>query len=281
VLASTYSNFELIIVDDCSKDHTVNIAKSYVEKDSRIKLYVNEKNLGDYPNRNRAASYAMGKYIKYLDSDDVIYPYSLHIMVEAIEKFPKAAYGIPDASHRHLTKPFPFILTQREAYFNHFFDTAVFSPGPSASIINKDIFLKEGMFNVLRYSSDTELWLRLSKKYSCVIYQPFLIWWRVHEGQEHDLGNKNMNYLEANFSLYNNYLKQTDIPIDPFDAVRALQNYQILFLRNLFLANLKILNLKRTSNLIKKYKIPFSSFILSVLPFRKLKKIFLKVFKYF
>ena len=45
VLASTYKDFELIIVDDCSKDNTVGIAKKYEELDSRVKVYVNEFNL--------------------------------------------------------------------------------------------------------------------------------------------------------------------------------------------------------------------------------------------
>ncbi|MBK8712927.1 MAG: glycosyltransferase family 2 protein [Niastella sp.] len=72
VLASTYQNWELIIVDDGSKDDTVAVTKSYAEKDNRIHVYVNEKNLGDYPNRNKAAFYANGKYLKYLDSDDLI-----------------------------------------------------------------------------------------------------------------------------------------------------------------------------------------------------------------
>jgi len=74
VLACSYQDWELIIVDDVSTDASVAIAKSYEQKDARIKVYVNDKNLGDYPNRNKAASYAKGKYIKYLDADDIIYP---------------------------------------------------------------------------------------------------------------------------------------------------------------------------------------------------------------
>ena len=61
VLASSYQDWELIIVDDVSTDTSLAIAKSYEKKDARIKVYVNDKNLGDYPNRNKAASYAKGQ----------------------------------------------------------------------------------------------------------------------------------------------------------------------------------------------------------------------------
>ena len=75
MLASSYQDWELIIVDDVSTDTSAAIAKSYEKKDARIKVYVNEQtNLGDYPNRNKAASYAKGKYIKYLDADDIDIP---------------------------------------------------------------------------------------------------------------------------------------------------------------------------------------------------------------
>jgi glycosyltransferase involved in cell wall biosynthesis len=47
VLESTYNNFELIIVDDCSTDNTVKIAKSFAEKDARVKVFCNDKNPGD------------------------------------------------------------------------------------------------------------------------------------------------------------------------------------------------------------------------------------------
>src|SRR5258708_31839495 len=87
---STYANWELIIVDDLSKDNTVAIAKQYEAKDSRIKVYVNEQNLGDYPNRNQAATYARGKYLKYVDADDQLYPHGLQVVVSYMERFPEA-----------------------------------------------------------------------------------------------------------------------------------------------------------------------------------------------
>jgi len=65
VLNSTFKDFELIICDDGSTDKTVEIARSFEKADPRVKVFINPKNLGDYPNRNQAASHATGKYLKY------------------------------------------------------------------------------------------------------------------------------------------------------------------------------------------------------------------------
>ncbi len=85
VLQCTYENWELIIVDDCSSDNTVPIAQSFSEKDQRIKLFINEKNLGDYPNRNRASDYANGKYLVNADSDDSMFRDSIIKWIQAME----------------------------------------------------------------------------------------------------------------------------------------------------------------------------------------------------
>ena len=72
VLASTFTDFELLIVDDASTDKTVEIAQTCAAKDSRINVVVNKKNLGQFANRNKAASYATGTYLKFVDSDDLV-----------------------------------------------------------------------------------------------------------------------------------------------------------------------------------------------------------------
>jgi glycosyltransferase involved in cell wall biosynthesis len=72
VLSQTCSDFEVIIVDNCSTDNTVEIIQEYT--DSRIKLFRNEANLGMIPNWNKTLEYATGIYIKILPADDLLYP---------------------------------------------------------------------------------------------------------------------------------------------------------------------------------------------------------------
>jgi glycosyltransferase involved in cell wall biosynthesis len=111
VLKNTYQNFELIIVDDGSKDQTVNIANDYAQKDCRIKVFVNENNIGDYPNRNRAASYAKGKYIMFCDSDDSLIQNGVERCIESMFKFPTAKFGMYWAYYERD----PFIRTPSES----------------------------------------------------------------------------------------------------------------------------------------------------------------------
>jgi glycosyltransferase involved in cell wall biosynthesis len=77
VLAQTFDDFELVIVDDGSSDGTVEIARRFARQDRRVRVEVNDRNLGDYPNRNRAAALARGTLLKYHDSDDLLYPHCL------------------------------------------------------------------------------------------------------------------------------------------------------------------------------------------------------------
>lgn len=70
ILAQTYTNWELIITDDCSKDGTMDILRKYAEKDKRIRVQQNEKNGGAGISRNNSISAARGQYIAFCDSDD-------------------------------------------------------------------------------------------------------------------------------------------------------------------------------------------------------------------
>lgn len=77
VLSQTYSNWELIIVDDCSLDGTTEIVNALMNTDARIKLYQNKNNSGAAISRNTALRNAQGRWIAFLDSDDLWEPTKL------------------------------------------------------------------------------------------------------------------------------------------------------------------------------------------------------------
>ena len=72
VLKQTYSNWEWVIVDDYSTDSSFEIVQEYCKKDSRIKLFKLENNYGSAKARNTALDHASGRYITFLDSDDIL-----------------------------------------------------------------------------------------------------------------------------------------------------------------------------------------------------------------
>lgn len=83
VIGQTYTNWELIIVDDCSTDDTVETIRLF--SDERIKLFVNETNSGAAMSRNRALREASGKWVAFLDSDDIWHPEKLEKQIRFME----------------------------------------------------------------------------------------------------------------------------------------------------------------------------------------------------
>ncbi len=223
VIASTYKNWELIIVDDVSNDKTVEIAKHYKAKDSRIKLYVNSSNLGDYPNRNKAAAYAKGKYLKYVDADDLIYPYGLEQLVFYMEQFPDAAYGLCSLSQDDKAV-FPFQLSPRQAYSRHYIDNKwTFHKAPLSAIINKEYFDKIGGFSGKQYVGDFELWNILSQQYNVVLMPAGIVWHRTHQEQECTEIRNNPEINLRYMILQKQILGSNDCPLPASDKRLAIK----------------------------------------------------------
>lgn len=223
VLASSYAHFELIIVDDQSTDQSVEIARKYEQHDSRIKVYVNEKNLGQFQNRNKAATYANGKYIKYLDSDDLIYPHGLQVMVWAIEQFPEAAFAVSYPKPEDTT-PYPIQLSPQQAYYEQFLESGVMDIGPSGIIFNRQRFAESGGFAESGYvGNDNEILFRLAQKHPIVKMPTSLVWWRRHDNQAIGAGITSNEYLFNHFKLILSFLKHQDCPLSETDQQKAIQ----------------------------------------------------------
>lgn len=209
VLASTYKDLELIIVDDRSKDKTVDIARGYADKDARVRVYINEQNLGDYPNRNKAAGYAAGKYLKYVDADDYLYPWGLELLVRMMEAFPDAGWGLCSLP-QVVGQPYPFQLGPQQAYEHHYLGPGLFHKAPLSSIFRKEAFVKAGGFSDRRMVGDMEMWHRMALHFPVLLMPDGIVWYREHDSQEfNDAGQFTVRYEEITIQ----YLKDPACPL--------------------------------------------------------------------
>ena len=88
LLMQTFTNFEIILVNDCSTDNSLKIAESYVEKfGGRLKIYTNPQNSGASATRNNGLMFSRGEYIYYIDSDDLLLLTGLEKMYEVAKKY--------------------------------------------------------------------------------------------------------------------------------------------------------------------------------------------------
>ena len=268
VLRSTYENFELIIVDDGSKDRTVEIARGYQEQDRRIRLYVNEVNLGDYNNRNKAASYARGKYLKYLDSDDIIYPYGLAAFVEAMEKNPEAALGVCSRLVQE-KDPFPLLVPPSVSYRQHFFQYGFLDCGPSGTIVRRDVFERFGGFSGKRMVGDFELWLQIAAEYPVLILSSGLIYWRIHAGQEFAAGMAEGIYMENLLPLIENAMAAPHCPLSAEEKKKVLRYYRKIMGRAILKKTVKEKNIVKTMEMARRSSLSTMDFLNAALFMKK------------
>lgn len=162
VLAQTYQEWEMIIVDDCSTDNTKEIVESYAQKDRRIKYVCLEHNSGAAVARTKAMQLAEGKYMAFLDSDDLWTKDKLKKQLEFMKRndvaFSCTAYEQIDEEGKSLGKIIKTI--PRTSYNRLLLDCPV---GNSTVMYNVE---KMGKFEVpnIRKRNDDALWLQMLKK---------------------------------------------------------------------------------------------------------------------
>lgn len=230
VVKSTYLHWEAIIVDDCSTDQSVDIARRWAEKDHRIRVYQNATNLGDYANRNKSASYARGKYLKYIDADDMIYPHGLEFFVTEMERHPEAGLAIAQEVAED-NDPYPFLLTPHQAYVREFINRGVLGVGPTGTMIRRDVFELLGGFVEGRHIGDTDLWLRMAMFYPVLKVNGCLTFWRKHQGQEIVAERKNSLVVGVRFRHLVSMLSLKDCPLSQVERELALNIVKRKFLR--------------------------------------------------
>lgn len=177
VLKQTYTNWELIIVDDCSTDNTDEVVKPFLT-DKRIKYLKNEKNSGAAVSRNYALREAKGKWIAFLDSDDLWLPEKLEKQIAFMEKngykFTYTDYKIK-LNGKWLPYIFtgPNIVNKRKMYDYCYFSTITV-------MYDRDFV---GLIQIapLKKNNDYAMWLKIIKKVDCYRFPECLSCYIKHD----------------------------------------------------------------------------------------------------
>lgn len=232
VLASTYTDFEVIIVDDCSEDKSVEIAKGFEKLDNRIKVYKNLTNLGDYNNRNKAASYATGEYLKYLDADDLLYPHCLEVMVKALLKYPEAALAI-SFNKIQINQPYPQMCLPKDTFHHEYLGKSRLGCGPTAAILSRKVFEEIGGFSGKQFIGDHELWYKIAHKYPIISLPPSITFWRIHEGQQTSEELKNPNIRISRYLLRKRVLTDNQFHFSSSELTKATYRLEQHYVRGI------------------------------------------------
>jgi glycosyltransferase involved in cell wall biosynthesis len=161
VLAQTYQNWEMIIVDDVSPDNSNEIIENYCQKDSRIKLIKLENNSGPAVARNRAIEIAQGRYIAFLDADDLWCPQKLEKQIEFMNEenlaLTYSSYDLMDEDENDLGS----FITKGKITYSDLLKTN--SIGCLTAIYDTQKLGKVLMPNIIK-RQDYGLWLKILKK---------------------------------------------------------------------------------------------------------------------
>jgi glycosyltransferase involved in cell wall biosynthesis len=197
ILNQTFQDFELIVIDDCSKDKTWHIIQKYAQKDKRVVAIKNTKNLGISDNRNKAISISKGKYLAPLDNDDWSYPDRFAKQVEFLDNNPDI--GIVGGSVEVYNETFTKLLYKNTFYPDdkslkkHIFRQLPFSH--SSVMYRREIGLENPYSNKLCTAEDYDFYFRAGIKHKFANLKDVLIKYRTSKTQESTTKNRRQSYL--------------------------------------------------------------------------------------
>ena len=155
LLAQTWQDLEIIIVDDCSTDNSASVAQEYTQY-SQVKFVSNESNLGAYPTRNKGVKLATGAFITVMDSDDWAHPQKIEMQVLPLLNNNRL---IGSVSH--------WVRCNKALNFSRLRpDFSWIYRNVSSLMVRSSVFENVGYWDELKAGADTEFYLRLIANYT-------------------------------------------------------------------------------------------------------------------
>jgi len=120
-------------------------------------------------------------------------------------------------------QPLPILLSPEQAYGEHFLRQGILHQGPTGAIIPAEVFRELGGFRTERHTGDTELWLRVTRRFPLVVCGKGLTWWRRHEQQETAYEIANSAVIVTRYLNAVQTIEAEDCPLKPSERRRALR----------------------------------------------------------
>ena len=252
-LNQEYNDYEIVISDDSSFDGTWDIITGF--KNSKIRTFKHEKNIGEYNNRNFLLEKAKGDFVIFIDGEDIIYPYALSFINSFINNLPEAKIIVARAWDENVIYPhfmdnFPYAKNQFIGY------------GQSALKFTQLIFNREAIIAIGGFDNkeikfgDAYIQLKMGLIHGVLLIPEGFSWWRRTKGQASE------KFLKDQFQFFNeenkyipSMIKETKL-LSKIEKNQALINYYGNMLRYCFRIFFSLQIIKSISYLIK-YRIPF------------------------
>lgn len=181
IITQTFTNWEVIIVDDCSTDDSAALIKDIIQSDSRFKLYKNETNKGCGFTKRKCVEYAGGELCGFLDPDDALSPIALEKSVAAYESLPGivATYSQMTMCDENLVAVKMFSQIKRIYNTPYFFNCPI-QISHFFTFRKETYFKTEGINPELKSAVDQDLYLKILEHGNPEFIQENLYLYRLH-----------------------------------------------------------------------------------------------------
>lgn len=257
IVAQTYTDWEVIIVDDCSTDDSVALIQRIIGDDNRFRIVVNNANKGCGYTKNKCASMAAGEILGFLDPDDALTPEALQLMVDKHRDFKEAAiitsrYELVDLNMNFIENGFHgSAIPQNKSYLTH--GCAALTHFASFKL-NK-YRQTEGINPLMKRAVDQDLYYKMEEQGRHLFIDKVLYRYRIHQNSI----SNNENVFKAQYWHFYARKKAFErrvrlrLKIDNFSP-----QYMMNYSSNYYLGRFKLV--RHTNSYRAKYYFLFKAF---------------------
>ena len=202
VLEQTYENIEIIIVYDDLEKNDLNFLRKNFSNNSKIRIIINDRNLGAGLSRNKGIAVAKGRYVGFIDADDL---WSKEKISKQITFMKKNNFQMSHTSYKIINEEGEILNIRKSRYFNNYKNILTSCDiGLSSVLLKKELITDDIKFASLKTKEDFVLWLKILKSgFEIGALEEPLMSWRKTKGS---LSSSIFQKLKDGFKVYNHYM---------------------------------------------------------------------------